>query len=372
MRNQSCPAGFFLVAVVWMTLQLTACSTAPSARRDTAAGNNTRPPFKGGGYYQDDGPGDNPPADLLTRPDAVPRIEPLASGANKPYTVLGNYYVPLSATTPVKQRGIASWYGRKFQGQRTSTGERYDMYEMTAAHTLMPLPSYARVSNPANGRSVIVRVNDRGPFLRDRIMDLSYAAAYKLGIVNAGSGEVVVERLMPDEIARLQQLRGEKPPILLADNTSATNVSAAASNAASTPSAPVAVPFAVTAADAPSGNSLPPPGSTAITAADPSSNSAIAPNDNPAETAPLASDASSAGAPSTVYLQLGAFGTRSNAERLLARIQETGELIAGELRIINSNALFKLQAGPLDSARALQLSERFQQRFALTPILIAR
>src|SRR5690606_39969014 len=142
---------------------------------------------KAGGYYQDDGPGANPPADLDNIPDAVPRLEPLASGANRPYTVFGKRYVPIADSDhPYKERGIASWYGKKFHGQRTSIGEVYDMYAMTAAHPTMPLPSYARVSSSINGRTVIVRVNDRGPFHSNRIMDLSYAAARKLGIIGPG------------------------------------------------------------------------------------------------------------------------------------------------------------------------------------------
>jgi rare lipoprotein A len=98
---------------------------------------------------------------------------------------------------PYRQRGLASWYGRKFHGKPTSSGERYDMYAMTAAHTILPIPSYVRVTNLSNGRSVVVRVNDRGPFHPDRIIDLSYAAAYKLGYVNAGSTRVEVEAILP-------------------------------------------------------------------------------------------------------------------------------------------------------------------------------
>ncbi|NMK47368.1 septal ring lytic transglycosylase RlpA family protein, partial [Achromobacter sp. Bel] len=158
---------------------------------------------KGGGYYKDDGPDANPPSNLDQVPDAVPRIEPYASGANRPYVVFGQRYVPDTSGQPYKQRGTASWYGKKFHGNSTSIGESYDMYAMTAAHTTLPIPSYARVTSLVNGKTIVVRVNDRGPFHSDRIMDLSYVAAYKLGIIGPGSGQVIVESIPQAEIRRL-------------------------------------------------------------------------------------------------------------------------------------------------------------------------
>lgn len=127
----------------------------------------------------------------------MPKLEPLHRFANRPYSVLGRDYVPATTLRPYRERGVASWYGRKFHGQKTSTGEVYDMYGMSAAHPTLALPSYARVTNPATGKSIVVRVNDRGPFLHDRVIDLSYAAAYRLGIAQKGSGEVEVEALLP-------------------------------------------------------------------------------------------------------------------------------------------------------------------------------
>jgi rare lipoprotein A len=155
---------------------------------------------KGGGYYKDDGPGDNPPANLDRVPDAVPRIEPLARGPNRPYTVLGKSFTPDTSGRPYRVKGRASWYGRKFHGKPTSNGERYDMYAMTAAHPTLPIPSYVRVTRVSTGKTVVLRVNDRGPFLAGRVIDLSYVAAYKLGILAPGSAEVIVERIMPNEI----------------------------------------------------------------------------------------------------------------------------------------------------------------------------
>ncbi len=147
-----------------------------------------------------DGAEARPPANLAQVPDAVPRVEPLRSGGpNKPYEVLGQRYVPLTSDAPLAESGLASWYGRKFHGQPTASGEPYDMYAMTAAHKTMPLPSYALVRNPANGREVIVRVNDRGPFSPGRVIDLSYTAAFKLGLL-AGVAPVQVQRLTFDDI----------------------------------------------------------------------------------------------------------------------------------------------------------------------------
>jgi rare lipoprotein A len=153
------------------------------------------PPGKGA-YYKDDGPGDNPPPDLATIPDALPKAEPLHRFANRPYRVFGKDYVPVSGLAPFRQTGMGSWYGRRFHGTPTSSGERYDMYAMTAAHPTLPIPSYARVTNLANGRSVVVRINDRGPFHSERIIDLSYTAAWKLGYVEAGSARLEVESLL--------------------------------------------------------------------------------------------------------------------------------------------------------------------------------
>ena len=147
-----------------------------------------------------DGPPANPPADLARLPDAEPRVEPLRSGGpNKPYEVLGRRYVPLTGDAPLNENGLASWYGRKFHGRRTASGEVYNMHAMTAAHKTMPIPSYARVRNPANGREIVVRVNDRGPFADGRVIDLSYAAAVKLGVA-AGVAPVQVQRLTFDDI----------------------------------------------------------------------------------------------------------------------------------------------------------------------------
>ncbi len=175
----------FTLAALATAFTLSGCGSAPK---------------RGGGFYQDDGPPRDVPRDLERVPDATPRIEPFHSFANRPYTALGRNFTPITDDRPIRQRGNASWYGRQFHGNRTAIGERYDMFAMTAAHPTMPLPSYARVTNTRTGASVIVRVNDRGPFLQDRVIDLSYAAATRLGFANAGTAEVEVVRLTHADI----------------------------------------------------------------------------------------------------------------------------------------------------------------------------
>jgi len=185
-----------LILPITLTFILAACGSGnvkPNAPADTTS--KSAAPSKGGGYYLDDGPDDHPPENIDSIPDAEPHAEPLLARANRPYTALGTSYTPMTGYVPYKQTGIASWYGKRYHGQKTSSGEIYDMYTMTGAHTTLPIPSYARVTNPENGRSVIVRINDRGPFHSDRLIDLSYAAAYKLRLLEKGSGLVEVEAI---------------------------------------------------------------------------------------------------------------------------------------------------------------------------------
>lgn len=205
------------IIVVCITL-LTACGGKPATKPsypapDTRASSpdskpSTSPTGKGG-YYLDDGPGDNPPADIDSIPDAQLKTETPLVRANKPYAVLGQKYVPMTSYAPYVKVGVASWYGKRYHGKQTSSGEIYDMYGMTGAHTTLPIPSYAKVTNPANGRSVIVRINDRGPFKHDRLIDLSYAAAYKLRLTDQGSGIVEVQSLdtSPEALAQYNSSR---------------------------------------------------------------------------------------------------------------------------------------------------------------------
>jgi len=179
--------GPVLAVLIW---SLAGCGSAP-VRPSTSSAPSS------GGYYLDDGPGDNPPANLDAIPDAVPRHEPLHRFANRSYVALGKTYVPLTERRAHREEGLASWYGRRFHGRNTASGEPYDMYAMTAAHPILPIPSYARVTSLDNGKSVVVRINDRGPFHKGRVIDVSYTAAYKLGLTSQGSGRVRVESIDP-------------------------------------------------------------------------------------------------------------------------------------------------------------------------------
>ncbi|MCC6532286.1 MAG: septal ring lytic transglycosylase RlpA family protein [Burkholderiales bacterium] len=295
---------------------LTACGTF-SGRPGSAPGDSTvsargdgQSPRKRGGYYLDDGPGDNAPADLDAIPDAQPRWEPLHRGASRPYAVMGRSYTPLTSLGAYRERGIATWYGRRYHGQRTSSGEVYDMYAMTGAHTTLPIPSYARVTNLANGRAVVVRINDRGPFLGERLIDLSYVAAHRLDIVRNGAALVEVETILPQA----------NPPAIEASVAAPSPANALAENTQSPQ--PGEAPAA-----------LPAPGH---------------------------------------YLQLAAFSVRANAERYLEALRsQLGELDA-VLSIANSDQFFRVHAGPYASrTAALQAAERIGQRLGATPILAA-
>lgn len=284
---------------------------------------------KGGGYYKDDGPDANPPSNLDQVPDAVPRIEPYASGANRPYVVFGQRYVPDTSGQPYKQRGIASWYGKKFHGNSTSIGESYDMYAMTAAHTTLPIPSYARVTSLVNGKTIVVRVNDRGPFHSDRIMDLSYVAAYKLGIIGPGSGQVVVESIPQEEIRRL----------------ASQGAPAAPEPASATGSIPVMAPVAATPV-ALTAEPLPGP----------------APGSAPVRQAP-------SGGAGTVYLQVGAFSQPANAQSLVARINsQLGAAGAPPAQVEQSNNLYRVRIGPYpDRQSAMNAVQLVSDRIGILP-----
>lgn len=154
------------------------------------------------------------PPDVTRIPDPVPRVEPRSARGNPPfYEVMGRRYYVMKEAAGYREQGIASWYGTKFHGRTTSSGEPYDMYAMTAAHKTLPLPSYVRVTHRGNGRSIIVRVNDRGPFVGDRIIDLSYAAAVRLGMHNEGTALVDVELIEAQEsMPMVASVSPEMPP----------------------------------------------------------------------------------------------------------------------------------------------------------------
>lgn len=175
-----------LVASIFLLALLSGCASSSGQRS--------------GGYYKDDGPMAHSGRSIANIPDATPRIEPFAQANLRPYKVLGMSFVPIRDSQPFSQTGTASWYGKKFHGRQTANGERYDMFAMTAAHPTLPLPSYARVTRLDNNKSIIVRINDRGPFHSSRIIDLSYAAAAKLDMVGPGKATVRVEAITHEDI----------------------------------------------------------------------------------------------------------------------------------------------------------------------------
>ena len=208
---------------------------APSASKTATAASSTpvdaSSSNKAGGYYLDDGPGANPPQDIDSIPNAVPRKEPLLDRSNKPYKALGAVYTPMTRYQPYKISGVASWYGKRYHGKKTSSGEVYDMYSMSAAHPTLPLPSYVKVTNPANGRFVVVRVNDRGPFKHNRVIDLSYAAAYKLRFSAQGSTLVEVEAI--DSSTTTSYLQPVKAPVVAIATPTAIPLSNSSQNSIS-------------------------------------------------------------------------------------------------------------------------------------------
>ncbi|WP_295383019.1 septal ring lytic transglycosylase RlpA family protein [uncultured Pseudacidovorax sp.] len=361
-----------------------------------------------------DGPPRNPPAGLAQTPDAEPRVEPIRAegGTSRPYTVAGRSYTPLIDDRPLVERGLASWYGQGFHARSTATGEPYDMYAMTAAHRTMPLPSYARVRNPANGREVIVRVNDRGPFRDDRIIDLSYTAALRLDLLR-GVAPVEVERLT-NEAIRTGAWRRPSDTQLAASPASPARaeavpvpaawvqpVAAVPSGAAASPSTSAPVPVwrlaqastAVASDAAPASAAAEPPAANAPAAALPAeppprfrnmevaplapmtpapvpAPAAAAPASPAAPAATLPGSAASAGAlpPSAagatasassaiaagVWMQLGAFRERDGAQTLLARVAASQPELAGRLRIVEEAGAHKVQVGPYATRDAAQ------------------
>lgn len=322
---------------------------------------------KRGGYYLDDGPGDNPPSDLASIPDAIPRDEPLRPANMRPYVALGKWYTPRTVLESYRERGIASWYGRRYHGQKTASGELYDMYGMTAAHPTLPIPSYARVTNIRSGRSVVVRVNDRGPFLSERLIDLSYTAAYKLDVLGGGSAWVEVETILPGTGAAMQVATAQARAI----NPGSTGSPAEGSTAARTP------PSIPTAAIATAGEEK---GPLPFAGAIEQQNGEGGPDlfeitDPPAQYGATVS--STREEPSTtdtggIYLQLGAFSAYDKADNFLARMRAALPTV-NALGIIAKDGLFKVHAGPYpDQTMARQAADKIAQSLSIRPLLLMR
>lgn len=315
--------------ILFFCLCLVACGGGRTVKPKPNTPNTTSKPAttpatstanKPGGYYLDDGPGDNPPQNIDGIADAVPKKEPLLARANKPYIALGVTYTPMTSYQPYKQSGVSSWYGKRYHGKKTSSGEVYDMYSMTAAHPTLPLPSYVKVTNPANGRFVVVRVNDRGPFKSDRIIDLSYAAAYKLRFSAQGSTLVQLEAI---------DVNNTSPSYVASYTQVAAAPTVASTSASSTPvaNAPENTRAAPTSAEAPKIQT---------------------PNiQTPSETKPAVPVASASA--DDYFVQLGAFKNEANADLLIKKIQGLDiENNAGMNKVYN-NGLFRLKLGPYDS-----------------------
>ena len=319
-------SGWTLLAAA---LFLTACSGHPT-RTETDAGSKKAAQKRGGGYYKDDGPADEIPVDLDEIPDAQPRFEPLHRFANRPYVVLGRSYVPNTSLKPVRQRGIASWYGKKFHGQKTSIGETYNMFAMTAAHPTLALPSYARVTNVNNGKSVVVRINDRGPFHASRIIDLSYVAAHRLGYIGRGSTLVEVESLLPT--ASTSPLTVNAPPVVLPSKTDA---------------------------DKPANDEFE------------QLMSQLATDDIELEEkqeAVITSETQKG-----IFLQLGAFSSVDNAESLRSHLSRELDWLVEAIWIQTDGNTHKVQLGPYDNrGDAEKVADKIHQELGYTPAFVVR
>jgi len=370
------PSRLLRYVAILTPLALAACSSAPPL--DTASSSptpstpaaraaNGKPlpalPAAGsgrGGYYKDDGPGDRPPDGLLDTPDADPKIEPFSKAGSRPYAVFGKTYTPITDDRPFKQRGIGSWYGKKFHGQKTSSGELYDMYKMTAAHPTLPIPSYARVTNLKTGAQVIVRINDRGPFHSTRIIDLSYTAALKLGYLSSGSSELEVERLLPDEINRIAENKR--------NGVTTPPVPVNAANTANVVNAAPATSGVTVGSVAPQGQIMPISMTTLPAAAQAngsgSNGESGAASDSSATSAPLSSG---------FYLQFGAYAQEANARSARDKLMQNLSGAVDKLETVVVNGLYRLYAGPYTSRpAAMDAAQLIRQRANVTGFVVER
>lgn len=330
-----------LLAPLTLALLLAACgSTPPVPIQGSPVDGEKRPISKsptptkkptavlkrGGGFYKDDGPADDIPDGLEDIPDAEPKWEPLHKPATKPYVVLGKEYVPNTALKPYKVRGIASWYGKKFHGQKTSIGEPYDMFAMTAAHPTLALPSYVRVTSLQSGKAVIVRITDRGPFHADRVIDLSYTAAFKLGLINGGSGQVEVEAIILGELASTTYAQVTPPRPLNTDSDEIEQLSRR-----------------------------------------------MALEERPVQTAAVAGMGSDPSAAKGIYLQLGAFSSADNAENLKNHLLRELDWLTETMRVNPGGGIHRLQLGPYASrGEADRVAEKIRSALGYRPTIISR
>ncbi len=388
-----------LAAAPVLLAVLAACQTTPST--PPGPGNVSRLPP---GNAQRDGPEAKPPPDLDKVPDAVPTIEPIRKGGpNKPYEIAGNTYTPLTDDRALTEKGLASWYGKKFHGHRTASGEAYNMYAMTAAHKTLPIPSYARIRNPANGKEVIVRVNDRGPFSPGRVIDLSYTAALKLGVLN-GVAPVEVTRITDDDIrSGVAQRKPANAPTVVAmgelDKPGATAPRAkpAAANSSVLKEVPDVIAPAATGAaanpnagvdagvmnDAQSPTSTPGVDLGAAAATDAASavpgTVTTASETVVASTMPstLSKPDEHAKADTTAgigwWLQLGAFKQRDGALEFQRKLVDEQPWLSPLLAVFTDHGLNKLQAGPYVTREdARSAAEHVRSALQLVPTIVEK
>jgi rare lipoprotein A len=343
------PSWRVIFAVLAVLAVLAGCAVTPPPARDpvpAGPGRATAParlPPVSARHPDRDGAPLAPPPDLASLPDPEPQVEAIRSGGpNKPYAVLGQSYVPSQGDAAFKQRGLASWYGTKFHGRRTASGELFSVYGLTAAHRTLPIPSYVRVRSVATGKEVIVRVNDRGPFHSTRVMDLSYAAAVKLGIVTRGPSEVELERLTFDEIRSGAWRRGTTldPDAALA--STAPDVSPVSSPAVE--AAPL-MDLSPEILAAPAVSALPP--GSAVRAYTQSAQG--------------------------FWVQLAALGRQDGVDRLQQRVAIESPDLSPLLAVFHEAPLFKLQLGPYPSRdQAQAVARQARSLLQLSPIVLER
>ncbi|MEP7101107.1 MAG: septal ring lytic transglycosylase RlpA family protein, partial [Burkholderiales bacterium] len=281
-------------------------------------------------------------------------------GPNKPYDVLGKSYVPITQDAPYSERGLASWYGKKFHGKRTASGEVYNMYAMTAAHPTLPIPSYARIRNPANGKEVVVRINDRGPFHSSRIVDLSFTAALKLDLLR-GVAPVELQRITFDEIRTGAWRRDGDAAPAVQQAVRSPVVEAAASST-------VVVPVVATATVSAAAPAVMP------AASEPAAAVAAAPSASAPEPVADAPAARAFTMPARgFWVQLGAFRARDGAETFQQRVAAEMDWLSPLLAVFSDAAMFRLQAGPYPSRdEARGVAERVRDGLKLAPVIVER
>ena len=367
-----------------LALLLAACGSSPKRAAEPSSG-SAAPPVAVLAQGDRDGAEARPPPDLHRVPDAEPRLETLrAGGPNKPYDLLGQRYSPLAGDPVLREFGLASWYGRKFHGRPTATGEIYNMYAMTAAHKTMPLPSYARVRNPANGREVLVRVNDRGPFHGDRVIDLSYTAALKLGVLG-GVAPVEIERITYEAI-RSGSWRATPEPAPDTALAAMPSVVAPPPATAARPRRPEQVldgdPIAEVARR--SAALSPRPAAAPQRAPEPTARIDPQPQLQPQLQSPLPplpltspikavpAQAAALSAPG-FWLQLGAFTQRDGAVGFQQRVSQQAAWLAPLMAIFHEQRLHRLQVGPYASRSDAQgAADRLREALQIVPGIVER